>query len=580
MAYLDESPSNFQQNKEYLMTGDTRPAPGMDQQQRQRDASNAPRLQDFGGGVSTGAGGATGTIQSAPEMDMRTTSAPQSTTTTEEKKPDGTIKTTTQEQKPVFKTTGSLMQRLTNPVSEGAQQGQEQLQQASQAFKELAGPSRTFESVGGAGTLNQAVESGTGMEDARALANAQYGGPQGLANTDVANLQNLYTDISNRASALGTGGGLATMIQQSVPGLTRGQAEYEAKRRLADSKVAGRDLRFEQVNPLRAAIESETEGAEEFAGQRTAEEDAIREASRGLLTGRQDVISEDIQSAIDKALKQQEGAQTAYANISDQGTLDAIRAASPYLQSGTTEAPGEMIGKDVAEALYSPQARQTAEGEALKQAILNDPRYASVAQYDPLELGITKRGTELYDIGGEDYRKVVPDKTTRSLLYERQKELEKAFSPKTKALGEYGTTNPLYYGDNYESLDTRNYMGFDPGTSPSRENVSSDVQKTQYNRISDLMGSLDSIGEAEPFRAAKIYAEVGKYLDDEEKNLEAKGEKLSEQDKEWRQMVKGARKKYKKAKSKPYAQIGGIIATVLVPGGKGEGEQIGAAAYQ
>lgn len=558
------------------MYGDTRPAPSMDQSSVRQQASRIPNMQEWGRGKSTGAGGVgESTIKAAPEMDMRTTSAPQSMTTTQEKKPDGTVKTTTTQQKPVFKTTGSLMQRLTNPVTEQAQQGQERLQQASQAFREMAGPSRTFESIGGAGTLNQAIESGSEMDAARALANAQYQGPQGLDVRDVAGLQNLYEDISNRASALGTGGGLATLIQQSVPGLTRGQAEYEAKRRLAESKVAGRDLRFQQVNPLRQAIDTGVKGAEEFAGQRTAEEQAIRDASRGLLTGRQDVISQDIQAAINQAQAQQQGAQTAYENIlnADDNRLQALQNAGQYLQSGTTAAPGELTGAEVANLFNTPGMQQTEEGRRLMDQIMKDPRYASIAGYDPLGLRTTTRGKQFYTAPGrggtpEDIRAVEQNKATRALLYERQKELENLFSPQ-RGQGAFSTTNPLYYGDEYKAADPVNYLGFDPGTSPSRENVSTDVQRNQYNRITDLLGSLDQIGEKQPFRAAKIFAEADRYLSDEEAALDAKGENLSKADKEWRGMVKKARKQYKKAKKKEaYGKIAKIITGVTpdIPG--------------
>ena len=54
MAYLD-TPSSFKQNQEYLLYGDTRPAPGMDQSERQQSAARVP--QEWGSGKATGAGG-------------------------------------------------------------------------------------------------------------------------------------------------------------------------------------------------------------------------------------------------------------------------------------------------------------------------------------------------------------------------------------------------------------------------------------------------------------------------------------------------------------------------------------------
>lgn len=564
MAFLR---SNFQRNREYLLGNDTRPAPSMDQKDRMQSLSRLP--QDFTGGVRTGSGAAGGgALQATPEMDFRTTSAPQSTTQTEERRPDGTTKKTTTSTQPIFKTTGSLNQRLFNPLTAGAQAGQQQLQQAAEAFQQQAGPSRTFESIGGEQTLGRAVESGQGMDEARQLVGAQYTGPMGLDMESLADLQRLQEQLQTRQQALGTGGGLSTLIQQSAPGLTAGEARFEAKRLLPEAREQARDLGLEAVNPFVQALARGSEEAQAFAQQRQAEEDAIRQASVDLLRGRETGITGDIQRAIDTAAEQQRAAQEAYAAIqgaTPEERLGLIGRAAPFLQSGTAEDPGEMLGQDVAEALFSPGARQTAEGRAAIQGVLNDPRYAAIKDIPILERSITKRGKGFYGLNDEDIRRQIPDKAKRALLYERQRELEKLAGGMRRP-GEFSATNPIY-GEEYQALDPSTYLGFDPGMSPSRENVSTEQQRTQFNRIQDLLGEMDRIGEAEPLRAARIYAQVGQYLEDEERNLEEKKGKETESDYAWKKLVKKARKEYKKQKAadKPYTQIADIFKGNINP---------------
>jgi hypothetical protein len=319
------------------------------------------------------------------------------------------------------------------------------------------------------------------------------------------------------------------------------------------------------VNPLGQQIREQTEAAEEFAGQRELEEDLIRASARGQLTGSKDVISDELEQAIQQATGQQEAAQTAYSNLLGTESPEqraALQEAASFLRGGTAEDPGELLGQDVVDAFNTPGYLQTQEGKALMDQIMSDPRYAAIAGVDPLGLRITNRGKQFYstgEMGGQDIREVHQDRATRALLQQRQKELEQAFGTG----GAYNVTNPLYHGEEYAPLDIRDYLDFDVGTAATRENLSTDEQRGQYNRITDLLGELDRIGEAQPFRAAQIYAQANQHLQDEEVTLEAKGENLTEAQKQWKKMVKKARKKYKKAKVKPYAQIGKILGTVV-----------------
>jgi hypothetical protein len=185
------------------------------------------------------------------------------------------------------------------------------------------------------------------------------------------------------------------------------------------------------------------------------------------------------------------------------------------------------------------------------------------------DLSGSGRGTTAYytedDEGAlTDLRATEPDAGVRTQLYARQRELEQAFDPLETAAGrgaEGSTHNPLYFGEDFESPAIKDYLGFEPGILPSRENVSSEDQRTQFNNIMDMLGKLDRISEAKnPFHAGMIYAEIDNYLADEEAAFEDKKGELSETATQWRGMVHKARKHARKvARHKPWKDIQKVL---------------------
>jgi hypothetical protein len=545
------------------------------------DAKQAPLQPSYQQDISVGAG--TAPTQQATQQQQ--TSSPQSSPQSGGLNQSSPLQAPDPiKQPPSFQQKGTLQQRLFQPLQTGAEQGQKSLGEAASFFEQQAGPSRTYEGIGAENLLKQAYTGGAAgdIERAKGLVGAQYEGPQGLDQNTVAGLQTLLGQMQARKEALGTGGGLQTIIGQSVAGLTPGEARFEAKRLLPGAKEKARDIGFETVSPLTGRLLQEKRDAEAFAKQRGEEEADIAERSRGFLTGARGTIEGDLQQKIMAAQAQQEREAQEYQDVlgaDEGGRLAALRAANP----------------EIAAQFDTEARRKDIEADQLFQQIMADPKYASISQYDPLDLTITKRGKQFYGADGQDLRRVVPDKNVRKLLYERQQALEKQFDPgtsrafsKTAGPGEYSTYNPLYGGEGFDAADPAKYLGFDPGTRPSRENLSSEEQKAHFNNIQDIMGNLDTIGEAEPFRAAEIFGEIDKYLEDENAALEAKGEELSKSQKEWYAKVKKARKAARKAKrEKEYAKIGAVIGGVVgtIAGGPvgtgigaGLGSQIGAGA--
>lgn len=615
MAYLGSQLSDFTRNRNRLLTGEEEPRTGgatplepeydlsndvaFPQVNRQRVAQ--PRVPSPFGSRRAPTLGRPAQTPTQPQAPLTPSSSQTTQTTTTS--PPGTQPGQDQTPGPAppaapklktlpawssFQKSGSLASRLFDPISKGATGGQETLSSAADLFKHEAGPSRTYESTGAEGTLSEAYKTGSedAMGKAREYLAAEYTGPQGLDPNTVAGLQKLTEDLKAREKALQTGGGLSTLIGQSVSGLTPGEALFEAKRELPGAKVKARDLGFEQVNPLVARLLEESRGAEAFAKQRTGEEADIAEKSKGFLTGERTTISDAIDALIADRLAGQQAGEEAFAGImgaeGQDAWLKAIRDAAPWLVSPPGEDGGAgLSGAALAEQFFTPGMAKSKEAEAAFQAIMNDPRFAGISQYDPLELGVSGRGKQVYDLGGEDIRKVVEDPALRKLLYDRQQELEAAFDPLRGQArpfsrtpgggGELAAFKPLYGGDGFQAADPREHFSFDPGIRPSRGNSSTEEQRDQFNRINDLLGELDRISETDPFRAASIFADADKYLADEEKALEEHKGELTENAKDWVQKVKKLRKSYrKKAREEAYGKIAGVIGGAI--GGKA-GEQ-------
>jgi hypothetical protein len=460
-----------------------------------------------------------------------------------------------------FQQTGSLQERLFSPVQAGAETGGEQLEDFASQFRTQAGPERTYEGIGAEGQLAGAVEGTTGTDVGKALVGAQYTGPAGLDPAGSAYLNDLARQLQTRQDMLSTGGGLTTAVQQSTPGLTPGESRFQAQSMFGEGF---RDVVPQQtagVQQFQGALGAETQSALDYAAQRTGQEQAIAQQSRDYLTGRGDVITGDLQQSVAEAQAEDKARVDLWDKIRGGGETADIagylqqlqgRGAIDFAGTGGAGEGGQPDVGNILSEIY--QGGQSA--DALQAEIM--AKYPGLAGIDPLGRGLSGsgRGTTTYTGEGPegeavDYRSLY-DKPTRVDLTERQNELNQAFDPLRMARGqgaEAAAFNPLYGGEGFESPDIQEYLGFNPGIRPSRENVSSEEQRTQFNNINDMLGKLDRISEAEtPFQAATIAAQIDQYLTDEESSFEEHKGELSKDALAWKSMVKKARKKYKKAK--------------------------------
>lgn len=495
---------------------------------------------------------------------------------------------------------GGVQSALFNPVQQAAGQGQADVQQFAEMFRAEAGPSRTYEGIGAESTLGTAVEGGA-MNPARELVGAQYRGPAGLDPNAVGNLQFLQGQLEQRQKSLGTGAGLASTIGQTVGTLTPGEARFEAQNLFTPEYRQALTAAMAPVGAFGEQLGAETASAQQFAGQRGAEEAEIARRAAEYLTGRRSGITADLEAQIAAGQQQQIGSGQAFQDILQQDDPAAVVEALRRAQEGGFVGADTNVGGFWSEA---QQARAGAPGA--RQGILDKEEYASIKDIPVGEIGVDKKGRQTYLVGGKDYRQAMT-KEQAVAFKKRQGELEEGLSsqrgvpfPGGRTSGEYfgdpnlaQTVDPLYFGQGFQLPNAQDYLSYDPGIRPSRGNISTEDQRSQYNRINDLLGDLDRIeSEETPFKAAMIAANVNGYLEEEEAALQAQKGSLDQQGKEWFNMVKKMRGKYRKAeREKKWAKVGSVIGGILGAGiggvaggpsggvvGYGVGSQVGGSA--
>ena len=462
------------------------------------------------------------------------------------------------------KSIGSLF----NPIQQGVQRQGEALQKAWGAFQEQAGPSRTFESVGGAGTIDKAAGGGGTVAEQEALFNAakslvgaKYQGPQGLEEAvsgedDVSRALGEAQRLRTRGQALTSLGGIGSLLQELYPSLTPGQLLFESQQLQGSPEFLGGARTAQQdVSRLYADILGKTKAADQFAQQRTAEEKALSEAARGYATGkRQDTL----QAVMDKVAEEEALRQRTEAQVEQfrkTGSIDDLRQVDKVARSGDWK-PGEFI---------TDEQKLMAEAQEVWDRIWNR-RYADIKDVPMAELRINSKGKERWGVPEEwwtaNSKKFTPEQLARARARASHRQwalAEAGFSPGTALTerGKYAHLMPAFYGaggkgrgDRFEFADPRQYMEFDPGVKPSMGNVSTEEQRklvATINRILDVPA--EDIQEPEvAHRRASLIMHLDDYLADEEAALKARGKEMNAAQAEWTGAVRSARKKVKKAK--------------------------------
>lgn len=487
-----------------------------------------------------------------------------------------------------------LAQGLFKPLSGSVENQRQEVRNLGQTFATQAGPSRTYEGIGAESTLMGAIAPGataTQKDPARALVGATYAGPQDLDQAGMAKVKGEIGGLQGRAEALRTGSGIESYLGQAIPGLTPGQAKFEASKLRYDPNFMQQGLQeLQNVGGLGGALEAEDKAAREIAAKRTAEETAIREKSRGFLGTQQTELARGLEAEVAARSAEAQAIEDQYRKVSGSGAFEDV----PEEFRAGFDTPGRQQGL-AAEASYREIMDRYAQ------------QFPEVAGYEPLEKIMTKRGKEWYGVRtketnketGQETEKVVDIRKIQGLpksvehsLVARQRELEKLFGAdlgreKDKEQTPYRDVAPLSFGSLvsdapkfedriYKPQDVGSFFSFDPAAGISVGNLATDDQIATYNNISDILDQANVLGrEEKPFQAARIAADVDRFLAEEEVALKERGEKLNAAEIAWRKKLRKMRTRYVKLKGQEAwgaVDIGLLKATPMVgPGAKRAG---------
>lgn len=291
------------------------------------------------------------------------------------------------------------------PLGEDISRLQESLSGAQQQFQEEAGPSRTFEGLGGTQALEQAITTGEGMEPAREMVDAFYTGPTQLTSDtlpgDIANLENWV-------AALRTTPGAMDLVQQQATGLTPGEARFEARHLLQtpDYLQSLGELGTAQKQ-LSSQFGQATQQAETYAAQRKAEEDAIAQLAQEYLRGRETGLDTELQAQLTQA----------------QGTEAQAQELWDRYQAGDWGALEEL------ERLTNPEGAQAwTQWDTSRQEVLENPEYRVIKDLPEMqkseEPGAGYKWDDEWWSQNEKRFSKKQWKAYKELAHKRQKELD------------------------------------------------------------------------------------------------------------------------------------------------------------
>ncbi len=300
-------------------------------------------------------------------------------------------------------------------------------------FREEAGPSRSF-GAEQEETLRGAIGGGGDFDDALGLTMARYGGPAGLDEGDLAGFEYDLGQVGAITDPLARGRGLVEFEQQRTPGLTPGEARFEAERRFEDvipeAITLGRRARMGLGDVMR-----EREEAAAFAAERGEEERGIREAAREFVAGEE---ARRIGELEERAAAENQRAQdiaAAWRALQETQDIGSIYdVADPETQA------------ELDRFIVGAREREN-EAQQVWDSIMGDPRFDAIKDIPVGRLKISPDGKErvYVEVDGKEYpllsimwaREIPPGWTAQdayrlgALLEERQAEMELQFSPVT-----------------------------------------------------------------------------------------------------------------------------------------------------
>jgi hypothetical protein len=463
-------------------------------------------------------------------------------------------------------------QSLFAPITKQRQEATSNLRNLSTTFQEEAGPSRTWESIKGGEQISAALQPDLDqtkdqqeMDAASSLLHAAYTGPTGLETQGTDELQGTISGLQDTRRALEGPSGLQALLQyRSTTPATPDELEMEAGRLLADRDyLESARAASGGIENLAAQLSAAQRGAQAYGEQRTAEEEGIARGAETQLRGVRSGIDASLANRIKIKSDRDKAIEDAFGSYIETGNLADLEAYAPGIQETfNTEA---VHGLEVGKAILA-QIRQ---------------KYQEIADVPLLSPQITSHGRSRLGWSKEDLDALkikYPNKKDleriRTLATQRQEEIATSgFDPSVvtqhdvsggqyrigskeedlAGAGKYSTLLPMAYGGdlgNFKPINPNPYITLEQGTGATRENVARPEQREKYNRASDLLDLATRLEEPETdYQKSKIAIQGDKYLADEEAQLQARRDTLTENEKAYMGEVHKQRSKYKKAVS-------------------------------
>lgn len=447
---------------------------------------------------------------------------------------------------------------LFSPVTSQVGGAQKALSGGRESFNAAAGPSRSYGSIGGQGTLETALKP-TGdlqadtaaKESAKGLVGASYGGPAGIDQGVQDVITKAYQSLTPQASSLTSGAGAADLVKQRTSGLSAGERAFEAKKLLGNQgyRQAARNVQEQVGNTYSDYLQSK-KAAEDFAAQRQAQEADIAAQSKQFLTGQRTGVEQSIADKIKADTEREAALQQNYDTFKGGGELGAL---------------SKLISPEDQAKFDTETGRQVKEAEGVKAGILAKPEYAALKDVPLMQLIINKHGREALQIPRAWWKENTAGMTKKQKneikesARARQLDLENAgFTPGSMVAknqnsaryqastqpGKYSALDPLYFNEGlgkYESPDARSYVNMELGNAATRGSEATSQERETFNIASQLLDNADQIQAEDPYRASQIRNEAQRFFDEQNAAIQGRTTELAGSVKSERKQVKRAR---------------------------------------
>lgn len=471
-----------------------------------------------------------------------------------------------------------IYQSLFSPVQQDVSGTGKGLQEATKGFLDTAGTRRTWEGIGGPSILEDVISGTKPTQTAVDLGKAEYKGT-GLAQDSLDRLSPGIGDVETWQGAFKQPGVTEELVGQRTPGLTAGELGFESRKLHGEEGyLRAQETAQQEISKLLADYTRAQTEAQGIAAQKTADEADIAKQTTGYLTGRGGGISDAWSKAVSEAQAANQAAQTGWDKFQGSGSIQDLQAVPATSNVDLSK-------------FNTPERQLYSEGKTAYDAILNDPKFASIKDVPLMQLGTSNRGHELMQFPADWWTAHQGDhssaewKTIKQLARDRQKAIDTGgftggrfgsnqYYPDpylgegqsegpgryTSVIGDptigakagkYSEVVTPYFAGNFTPEDLRNYTRMET-TDPNRENISTGDQRAQYNKIQDILAQIGSISEADmvqdpgvAFEKARILSDIDNYLAKEEAAFTAHKGELSTQQKEWQQLVKSTRDQVK-----------------------------------